>query len=78
MEESEDNMLNTTKNTSMNGNSSIEGKAVVTFSASIPSAGEITINKRIADRKAYIENQDECDKDFANFETEVMAAIKEM
>ena len=43
-------MLNTTKNTSMNGNSSIEEKAVVTFSASIPSAGEITINKRIADR----------------------------
>ena len=48
-------MLNTTKNTSMNGNSSIEEKAVVTFSASIPSAGEITINKRIADRRAYIE-----------------------
>lgn len=71
-------MLNTTKNTSMNGNSSIEEKVVVTFSASIPSAGEITINKRIADRRAYIENQEECDTDYANFETEVIAAIKEM
>lgn len=71
-------MLNTTKNISLNGTSKIGEKTVVTFSTSIPSAGEIAINKRIADRKTYIENQEECDTDYANFEAEVTAALKEM
>ena len=71
-------MLNTTKRTSVNGNSSIEGKIVVTLSANIPSSGEISLSKRIQNKKTYLENQDECDTDYANFETEVMAAIKEM
>ena len=71
-------MLNTTKSTSVNGNSSIEGKTVVTFSANILSSGEISLSKRIQNKKTYLENQDECDTDYANFETEVMAAIKEM
>ena len=71
-------MLNTTKSTSVSGNSSIEGKTVVTFSANITSSGEISLSKRIQNKKTYLENQDECDTDYANFETEVMAAIKEM
>lgn len=71
-------MLNTTKSTSMSGNSSIEGKTVVTFSANIPSSGEISLSKRIQNKKTYLENQDECDTDYANFEAEVMAALKEM
>lgn len=71
-------MLNTTKSTSVSGNSSIEGKTVATFSANIPSSGEIFLSKRIQNKKTYLENQDECDADYANFETEVIAAIKEM
>ena len=50
-------MLNTTKSTSVNGNSSIEGKTVVTFSANIPSSGEISLSKRIQNKKTYLENQ---------------------
>ena len=70
-------MLSTTKSTSMNGTSKIEDKIVMTFSVSIPSAGNISFSKQIMDKKLYLENQEECDSDYANFEAEVTTTLKE-
>lgn len=70
-------MLNVTKSISISGTSEIEKKVVLSFTASIPSAGSISLNKSIMDKKKYLENQEECDADCTNFEAEVMAALKE-
>lgn len=70
-------MLNITKSISISGTSEIEKKVVVSFSASIPSTGSISLNKSIMDKKKYLENQEECDSDYANFESEVTTTLKE-
>lgn len=70
-------MLNTTKNISMNGTSKINDETIMTFGANIPSAGEISFNKKIVNKKKYLENQEECDSDYANFEAEVTTTLKE-
>lgn len=71
-------MLNTTKNISISGTSSVDKKTIMTFTANIPSSGDASFSKRIMDKKTYLENQEECDADYANFEAEVTAALKEM
>lgn len=70
-------MLNVTKSISISGTSEIEKKVVVSFSASIPSTGSISLNKSIMDKKTYLANKEECDSDYANFEAKVTSEFEE-
>lgn len=70
-------MLNIRKSMTVNGDCKIGEKTVVTFSASVPTAGNVTCNKVINDRELYLENQEECDSDYKTFEQEVINAFKE-
>lgn len=70
-------MLNIRKTMTVNGESKIGEKTVVTFSASVPASGNVTCSKTINNRELYLENQEECDSDYKTFEQEVINTLKE-
>lgn len=63
---------------SLNAKSVINDKVVAYFTASVPEMGNPTMSKSIADRNAYIENKDECESDYSDFEVEVLKYIQEI
>lgn len=57
--------------------STIDGKDVVYFNATVQSVGSTTISKTISDKTLYSENKTECDADYADFETQISAYMTE-
>ena len=76
-------MLETRKNITLSGNSHVEDATtkqrinVVYMSASISDDGSnISINKTIQDKAAYLANKETCDLDMKEFEEQAFGLIK--
>ena len=77
------NMLQVRKNTTLTGNSYVEDDTtnqrmnVIYMSASISDDGSnISINKTIQDKAAYLANKETCDLDMEEFEDQAFGLIK--
>ena len=77
------NMLQVRKNTTLTGNSYVEDATtnqrinVIYMSASISDDGSnISINKTIQDKAAYLANKETCDLDMEEFEEQAFGLIK--
>lgn len=67
-------MLKTTKQTTISGQSIIDGKAIAYYNASInKESGSTSINSNVSDQRAYDANKAEVRKDLADFTNAVYA-----
>lgn len=57
---------------------SADSKDVMYLSASIQDVGCITISQTIADRMEYLNNRENCEKGYEEFETKVTEYIREV
>lgn len=64
----------------ISGTSQIDGKAVVYFSASYNrnQANSYSSTKSISDMEAYVANQEQCNTDYAEFDSAAMDIVNQI
>lgn len=67
---------NYSKTVSITAISTIDGKPVVSMRGTVGEDSTWNIAKTIRNPELYLENQEECDSDYAEFEEKVLAAAK--
>lgn len=68
-------MSDFTKVTNINANSLIGGEKVVSMRATIAEDGTVNFGKTIRNTEVYMANTEECDADYKEFETAVLALV---
>ena len=71
-------LSNFNQSVNCNAQSLIDDKVALYMNASIPSEGNISINKSIQDRTLYFANEEECNADYAQFNKKVEDIAKSL
>ena len=65
-------MNNFSKTTNITANSVIDGVIAVSMRATVSENGTWNIVKTVRNSESYLANQEQCEKDYEGFETEVL------
>ena len=68
-------LKNVTQTINVNANSVINDVPVLMMRATIMSDGTISYGKTVRDKDLYLENLEQCDADYAEFEAEVRKLV---
>lgn len=67
---------NFSKTTNVTANCVIDDVVVVSMRATVEEDGNIVINKNVRNSELYVANLEQCNLDYAEFETEVIKALQ--